>query len=98
MKTKLGTELHPSDREHVLAAYVHRYTGDFKPKWVKDGKWNGGEYPLQFVDDADWLANTEFRVKSNGRLDERCHACMSYATWPNNPELRLKYPSHLQKA
>lgn len=23
---KLGTELHPDDRKHVLAAYVHRFT------------------------------------------------------------------------
>ena len=72
----LGTRLHPNDRAYVLHTYVHRST---KP---------GGEYPQQFADDQDWLAHTYFRVRADGRLDARCRACLSYPTWPHNPELR----------
>ncbi len=77
-----GSELHRDDQRHVLAAYVHRFTGDHRPFWVKPCN------PLQFKNDSEWLENTTFQVKKNGRLDMRVHHCFSMPTWPNNPELR----------
>ena len=88
MKTKLGIELHPDDRRHVLAAYVHRFTGEHRPAWAHKPWKDGKPYPVQFADDADWLAHTRFAVRGNGRLDRRVNRCESSPTWPNNPELR----------
>ena len=76
METK-GTELHPVDRRIVLAGYGHRYTQERKPDWAR-----GTNYRPQFIDDADWLANTRFRTRKDGRLDNRCKACWSSPTWP----------------
>ena len=84
----LGTALHSDDRRHVLATYVHRFTGDHRPAWVAKGMPNGQPYPLHFASDADWLAHTLFRVRTSGRLDMRVRSCESHPTWPNNPELR----------
>jgi hypothetical protein len=81
--SKRGTELHPDDQKHVLAAYVHRFTGQHRPQWADSQHCN-----VQFRDDADWLANTSFAVRKNGRLDRRSKECYSRPTWPNNPELR----------
>lgn len=87
-QTQNGTGLHPDDRRHVLAAFTHRHTGDHKPTWARNPMPNGQAYPVQFKDDADWLYNTEFYVRRDGRLDRRFDHCMSRPTWPNNPELR----------
>jgi hypothetical protein len=83
MRTVLGTELHPDDQRHVLAAFVHRYTGDHKPQWAGDPRPNGKPCPVQFKDDQDWLANTRFGVRKDGRLDQRARYCTSNPTWPN---------------
>lgn len=83
-----GTNLHHDDKRHVLAAYVHRFTGQHKPTWACKPMPNGGVYPVQHLDDADWLANTMFAVKKNGRLDNRANHCVSTPSWPFNPELR----------
>lgn len=85
---KLGTELDPSDQDHVLAAYVHRFTREHKPEWANKPWKDGKPYPLQFDSDADWLANTTFAVRKNGRLDHRVQDCQSNPTWPDNPELK----------
>lgn len=87
---RLGSELNFRDRAYVLAAYVHRFTGDHTPKWATRPRSDGTAYPLQFANDADWLANTEFAVKRDGTLDRRFADCYSRPTWPNNPELRNK--------
>ena len=78
-----GTDLNYVDQVYVLAAYVHRFTGNHKPDWARKPMPNGGEYPVQFKDDADWLANTEFAVKKNGYLDRRVHGCRSNPPWPD---------------
>jgi hypothetical protein len=84
----LGSDLGPSDRQHVLAAYVHRFTREHKPAWANRPWKDGQPYPVQFASDADWLANTRFTVRVGGRLDQRVHHCASNPTWPDNPELR----------
>lgn len=76
--TMRGDKLTPEDQKRVLAAYVHRYTGDHTPAWVTSIL-----FPINFRDDADWLANTEFHVTANGRLDLRWRSCESHPTWPN---------------
>lgn len=78
-----GTELHREDQAHVLRAYVHRYTGDHKPLWNNQLRPDGTAYPVQFANDQDWLANTTFAVRTDGRLDQRFKRCMSSPTWPN---------------
>lgn len=85
---KLGTDLSAEDQREALSSYVHRYTGDHTPAWAKEPRPDGGAYPLQFATDAEWLANTWFKVTAAGRLDHRGKQCQSCATWPNNPELR----------
>lgn len=79
--TKRGNELTPEEQKHVLAAYCHRSTPS-----TRNGR--SGEYPLQFASDEEWLANTDFDVTTKGKLDKRRTGCVSYPTWPNNPELR----------
>jgi len=83
-----GTQLCASDQQHVLAAYVHRFTRDHKPAWARWPREDGQVSPVQFASDADWLANTRFAVRKNGRLDGRARYCESSPTWPDNPELR----------
>ena len=87
-RKKLGIELDAPERRQVLAAYVHRYTGDHRPAWAQVPWKDGRPYPLQFSTDADWLAHTYFRTTRTGRLDTRAADCYSTPTWPNNPELR----------
>lgn len=78
-----GSNLHPSDRSYVLRAYVHRYTKEHKPTWAETGPGR-----VQFASDCEWLENTIFATKKNGRLDMRYHSCQSIPTWPDHPELR----------
>ncbi len=85
-----GSNLHPEDVRHVLSAYVHRYTGEHKPAWALKPWKDGKPYPVQFATDTDWLNNTRFAVRKNGRLDSRVSTCESAPTWPNNPELRAE--------
>lgn len=82
-QVKLGGELCPEDQRHVLAAFVHRFTGQHRPRWKdKDSSANVRACPVQFKDDADWLANTFFAVRNDGRLDQRVTGCESHPTWP----------------
>jgi len=85
-----GDNLTASDRQHVLAAYVHRFTGEHKPQWASKPWKDGKPYPVQHATDADWLARTRFHVRTNGRLDHRFTTCESNPSWPFNPELRVK--------
>lgn len=82
-----GTMLCDEDRKHVLAAYVHRYTGEHVPEWVRAA---GQLYPVQFKDDLDWLAHSYFAVRRDGRLDERVKHCESHPTWPFGKEIKSK--------
>jgi hypothetical protein len=86
--TKLGTELSKEDQRHVLAAFVHRFTGDNHPAWARKPRPDGTAYPLQFASDVEWLANTRFEVFNGGELNVHFSHCESSPTWPNNPELR----------
>ncbi len=75
---KNGSDLQSADQKEVLAAYVHRYTKDHKPAWVQTDY-----YKPQFANDEDWLNNTIFHVRKNGRLDHRFTSCCSTPTWPD---------------
>ncbi len=81
-----GTQLPYQQQRMALASYVHRFTGTHTPAWARKPRSDGTAYPVQFKDDADWLANTEFPVTKSGRLGRG--DCYSRPTWPNNPELR----------
>jgi len=83
-----GSKLSINIRRQVLSTFSHRFTGSHRPAWA-NGIWKDGlTYPLQFVDDADWLANTLFAVTESGILARSVDYCISNPTWPNNPELR----------
>lgn len=86
-KYTLGSLLQREEQEEAKRRFVHRYTGDNKPKWARKEWKDGKPYPLQFKDDADWLAHTIFRTNRDGSLHARA-SCESSPTWPNNPELR----------
>lgn len=86
--SRLGSELSREDQRHVLAAYVHRYTGQHKPQWAHKSWKDGKAYPVQFASDSDWLAHTRFVVTKSGRLSHVASECYSRPTWPLNPELR----------
>ena len=88
MKWILGNELCEADQQYCLAAFVHRFTAQHKPRWANEPWKDGKPYPVQFASDRDWLEHTRFAVTENGRLDKRASHCMSTPTWPNNPELR----------
>ncbi len=80
--SELGINLHPDDKRYVLNAYINRFTKDHKPKWAYLTRKNGKKYKPQFASDTDWLKNTRFAVRKNGRLDHRCRSCYSTPTWP----------------
>jgi len=82
-----GKDLTAADRLVVLSKFSNRYTGDHKPDWVHQG-FRRDKYPLQFISDDEWLANTSFYVTADYLLDSRYGVCDSVPTWPNNPELQ----------
>lgn len=84
-----GDQLHREDQRLVLASFVNRYTGDHTPDWAKrTRRMNGEPYPVQFLNDQDWLRNSFFRVRLDGRLHGCGRHCHSYPTWPHSPHLR----------
>lgn len=78
-----GTSLNKEDQRFVLAAFVHRFTGEHIPEWSKKKRPDGRGYKVHFKDDLDWLNNTLFYVKKDGRIDNRFNRCESNPTWPN---------------
>ena len=84
MRTIYENELTQTQQRQVLNSYIHRFTGQHKPSWVKDITIT----PCQFKDDKDWLEHTRFYVTKNNQLSKRHRYCESNPTWPNNPELR----------
>jgi len=78
-----GNQLQSDEQVHVLRAFVHRYTAEHVPEWVRRGAWKPGvPYPVQFASDQDWLQHTLFAVRTDGRLDRRVKCCESHPTWP----------------
>lgn len=83
-----GSELFSEDQQHALRCFVHRFTGEHKPDWARKPWKDGKPYPVQHATDADWLNETRFAVRSDGRLDQRVQHCEGTPSWPFNPELR----------
>ena len=81
-----GTELTAQDQKHVLAAYTHRYTRQHKPKWANKPWKDGKPYSVQFASDREWLENTLFWVRADGKLDRRYNDCQSNPTWPDGKD------------
>lgn len=87
-----GDKLHPDDQKHVLAANQSRFTRTRMPDWAKNPSGNDKKPALQFEDDADWLAHTEFRgIDENGRIKRGRWSAKSTPSYPDNPELRPGY-------
>lgn len=85
-----GSHLGPHMQGVVKRAFPHRFTGDNVPAWAAQPRPDGTAYPVQFKDDADWLANTFFWITAKGELAKRPNSCQSRPTWPHNPELRRR--------
>jgi hypothetical protein len=83
-----GNELKTNLQRQVLSTFHHRFTGNHRPSWANDIWKDGMTYPIQFIDDADWLAHTLFAITETGTLARTIDYCISSPTWPNNPELR----------
>lgn len=78
-----GSDLPPALQREARARFVHRYTGEHMPAWVRQQRARGIYYPVHFRDDAEWLARTEFFVNVDGSLSERPSYCYSRPTFPN---------------
>lgn len=78
-----GSYLPRHAQAEAKGRFVHRFTGEHHPKWANHPRPCGSPYPVQFKDDADWLANTLFAVTTAGTLDDRVSHCQSTPTWPN---------------
>jgi hypothetical protein len=89
MNRIIGSQLNHSAKAEALRRFVYRFTGDHKPAWANKPWKDGRTYPLQFKDDADWLANTYFYTTLDGSLSDHLGSyCESSPTWPNDPGLR----------
>ena len=84
MEQVKGSALRPDQQRRALSMFVHRYTAEHRPAWVKDE----AATPVQFASDREWLENTLFWVRKDGTISGRHHHCESSPTWPINPELR----------
>lgn len=76
-----GNELPEALQREALARYVHRYTAEHIPAWVRHESYSGRRVPVQFRSDEEWLSNTDFYVTKTGKL-HATRDCMSYPTWP----------------
>lgn len=74
-----GDRLHPADRAHVLDAYPYRMTAESCRRWpaIADLMRRGG-FRLPIISDEEWLRTTEFRIRKDGRLDQRSKYCHSH--------------------
>lgn len=81
MKYVYGNDLTATMQQYVKAQFLHRFTGDHQPQWVREAFKRGKQYPLQFKDDAEWLSNTRFSFTNKGTLAKRS-GCESIPTWP----------------
>jgi hypothetical protein len=81
-----GARLSPALQAEAKRRYPHRYTLEHAPAWARSLRPCGRPYPVQFRDDSDWLANTEFPVTKAGALAKRPAHCRSAPTWPNGKD------------
>lgn len=81
---KKGCDLTKSEQQHVLSAFVHRFTKDHIPTWSRQKRPDGNDYKPQFASDQDWLNNTFFQVTpKKGNLCKSTKSCYSNPTWPD---------------
>lgn len=92
MNKLLGSQLSAKVQQDALKQFIYRYTKEHVPAWAtKDVPEKFGKaYPVQFVSDKEWLANTTFNVNKDGSLSNRSRYCTTIKTvYPDNPELRV---------
>jgi len=80
MRYIYGNDLHPDDRAAVLDRYVYRMTVESVQRWPDVALYmHRSGYRMPARTDAEWLLNTRFAVRRDGRLDRRARGC--YSTW-----------------
>lgn len=82
-----GAELPLQLQREALRTFLHRYTGDHVPAWVRREAARGIVYPKQFRDDAEWLAHTTFAVTKAGQLHREIGYCLSRPTFPDGTKI-----------
>jgi len=72
-----GSELPSKTQREILRTFVHRYTGDHTPTWVKKMTLylSGQEEAPKYKDDTEWLDEYFFAVTISGSLDKRVKYC-----------------------
>lgn len=72
-----GADLHPVDRDYVLRAYVYRMTTEAQRRWPEVARrMKAGGWRMPERSDAQWMRETYFKVKKNGRLDKSRRSTM----------------------
>jgi len=80
---KRGIQLTEAERAIILAQITNRYTGSHMPGWVYDFALKHGQlYPVQFLNDMDFLINSFYPVTAEGKLDLANFACRMNPTFP----------------
>ena len=76
MQELRGSELHPDDKRHVLASFIHRMTVETCRQWPEFAReMRARGYRMPDRTDSEWLESTFFRVRKDGRLDRRVRHC-----------------------
>ena len=77
--------------EHAKAMYVHRYTMEHIPEWVRTSgpNANGKFYAPHFRSDREWYDNTLFYGESDLATKEHCYTAKP--TWPLGQWLDAPY-------
>jgi len=88
-----GSTLAPDQQQLAKSMFGDRYTGSNIPWRATVANRLNQFIPLEFKSDREWLANTEFMIKSSGALDLRCRACWSTPTFPNGQDWRDHAPT-----
>lgn len=70
MRAKLvkGARLTSAQKRAVLAAFVHRFTGEHRPAWSLQKMPNGGSYAPTHATDTEWVNDHAFYITAQGAL------------------------------
>jgi hypothetical protein len=87
-----GNSLTSIDQEKVKRMFVNRYTCKHVPTWAMQIREDSTYYAPQYINDADWLAHTQFKITNTGNLDMRYCTCLSSdPTWPLGQSLKSPF-------
>lgn len=77
--------------DQACARYVHRYTMEHVPAWVRTPSPNGKYYAPQFKTDREWYEKTKFHGESE--IADKHHCYTSGESWPMGQWLNAPFYS-----